>query len=119
MIKKLSKIIIVYFKVMMNTSYYLNPDLVKSNASITLFSRYFKDPLSYSCSIISSYDHRRIDNLPNLNFITKNTFSLVRMLSQTIYLSSKICSVHIKFDSNSPQVYTNSMLEALDKNCIH
>ena len=99
--------------------YYLNPDLVGSNDSICLCSRCYKDPLSHPYSIANGHDYGRIGKLPNLNFVTKNTISLVRLFGQTMHLNSKTRSGHtITFDSNGPQVCVSSMLEALDENCI-
>ena len=98
--------------------YYLNPDLIASKDKITLCSVCFKDPLSHPYSIASGHDYGRLSDLPNLNFITKSTLSLVRMFGQTIHLNSKTCSGHvITFDSNGPKVCSSSMLEALDENC--
>ena len=79
----------------------------------------FKDPLSHPYSIASGHDYGRLGDLPDLNFVTKNTLSLVRMFGQTTHLNSKTCSGHvITFDSNGPNVCCSSMLEALDENCV-
>ena len=97
----------------------MNLDLVANATNITLCPTCFKDPLGYPFSIANGYDYGRISNLPDLNLVTKNSISLVRIVRKTINLNSQTHSSYArKFNSNGPQVCAKTILEALDEKYI-
>ena len=99
--------------------FYLNPDTIKDENEINVCNICSKNPENHEFSIYNGHDYGRLELLPELNHVSKQAISPIRIFRQNLNINARTCSGHaISFHSNGPSYITQHILPALENNLL-
>ena len=99
--------------------HHLNANLINDERRITLCNQCAKALCDSECSIARGHDYGRLGDLPELNNVSRNAISPVRIFGQTLSVNGSKCLGHsISFKSDGPLVISEKTLPSLEDHLL-